>query len=238
MLFSFSYSPKAKAQCGPATVNCTWGDWIYVNDVDIPINVNGETCLIKFTYRYRQCEPSNRFEYTVWAFIWPSPPCGITSYLNNLKSTDINAYYTTLASIRTQADIPVGEHLFKKIRSESLSPSSYDCISSSGCATSGLGYIEIQSYYDKCIEFIDVYTPPNPTTGDPGCAGMTFFAMCGSSQCCIRTTQMCYDNGNVRSCVTQSTGYGSGQCSGNASFTPPTGCNIINRSGCKNVTCH
>ncbi|MBI3258555.1 MAG: hypothetical protein HYZ54_03605 [Ignavibacteriae bacterium] len=187
------------------------GGWNYVFNVIIPVNVNGEICNVNFFYKYRQCGATNLYQYLVVGYTWPPPPCGISAYLNNLKATDLTAYYAALASIRAQAQLPCGEHFFKKIRLESLVPTDYDCLYTTGCETSGLGNVEIQTFNDKCIEFIDVYTPPNPATGNPGCPGATYFVDCGSGQCCVITRRMCYDNGIVRSCVTLHTGYGSGQ---------------------------
>ena len=109
----------------------------------------------------------------------------------------------------------------------------YNCIDSVDCTISGSTpkpVFQISTYYDKCVEYIDVEGGGIPSSGL--CLGITYVEDCFTLQCCILRRNFCYDNGVLRFCELKLTGPGSTPCSGNASFTPPNGCNILRRTGC------
>lgn len=90
-----------------------------------------------------------------------------------------------------------------------------------------------------CGPQVSCTTAPDILIVGSGCPGFVYFVDCPSSGCCIKSRQLCYDNGIVRVCNETVTSYGTaGSCSGNATFTPPSGCNIIDRSGCIDASCN
>ncbi len=207
---------------------CSWAFWTTTN-MSVPIVVNGDTYNWSFTYQYRTCSPPYKIQVRIVSWADPDTTCPYYNYLDSLATANTNAYWSIIYDVLDQATRRIGEALFLNVRLANPPSSQFNCLNSSGCATSGVGYVEVLTFYDKCIEFIDVQ---GGGVVFGGCPGITYVVDCQSQQCCILQRKMCYDNGTVRVCETTLQGSGSVQCSGNATFTPPGGCNILRRSGC------
>jgi hypothetical protein len=201
--------------------------------MDVPIVVNGDTCIMHFNYKYRICgTDTTRIQIVLLGWSDPDTNCAFRNYYDSLWAANIAAYWQLSYNIQDQATLAIGKKRFLDFRIYNGNPSDFNCNDLPNCTTSGTKIVQVLTFYDKCQEFIDAQGGAPIVGGYNPCPGITYVVPCLSQQCCLLLREMCYDNGTVHICETTLQGSGSVVCSGNATFTPPNGCTIIRRSGC------
>ncbi len=199
----------------------------------------GTTCINTFYYSYRLCPfPSNKIQIRILNFIPPDPLyCSWSHDLETfLNSNDMASFRSLTDQIQLQANRRIGEIRFLDFRSVNSPSTNFDCIGPIGCISNN-NTVEVITLLAKCYEYIAVAGSGGVT--NPNCPGMVYYEECEltPAQCCVLSRKMCYDGGIVRVCETMTTGSGSVQCSGYASFTPPEGCDMWARTGCVSRVC-
>lgn len=238
LVFALCFPQHSRAQsnsCNADSACTNWGAWTIVTD-SVPIVLNGDTCYVKFRYQWRLCPTPVKIQIKTFEMTFPDSSCAFGPYLDSLNNNNSNDLWPIVENMLAQADRRFGEKRFLIHRTNYPPSSNFDCSYSVGC-NSIAGLVEVVTYYSECRDYIAVGAPGGGVS--PSCPGISYVVDCNSDDCCILSRKMCYDNstGKVRVCETSSPGSGTSNCTGNGTYTPPPGCSIVWRSGCRSVSC-
>lgn len=247
LVLAFS-SQTIKAQGGSCNLDhnvvpCVWGSW----STNIGFWVTYSfgycaPCSVKVYFNYRTCTGSGTIyeQYQMVAFDHPTCPCA-SNYLDSLRSANPSGYDHLMTTWWMDLNSLLYDGVFTATYYSGGDTNYYACDQMApSCHSSGWNNHYMLAVYSSCVEYIDVGNIIPPI--GPGCPGMTYIAQCDCEGCCMFSRQYCWDQTThqPRKCDswTRLLGGSNESCTGNATSTPPIGCDIIHRSGCLPTLCN